>query len=140
MIRFGLIKFFFTILSIASLFGIVNGSVVVIQGWGLIIFSSLWIFTILLYTRVGQAWHKNWDQWNERYKEKYHKFPVKQNSVDKDEQKNDPSVSNKSANIFFEVLGQTISKNSLESKIYVKPHRRKDGSQVKGHYRSKKRK
>lgn len=137
MIRFGLIKLLVTILSIISFFAIFNGSPVIIA-----ILSVLWIFTILLYTPVGQTWQKNWNQWNERYREKYYKSPVRQNSIDKEKKKDDSSVStslNSLANI-AKALGQAMSKNNSASKIYVKPHQRKDGSQVQGHYRNKKHK
>ena len=140
MIRFGLIKFLFTILSVATFFGMFNGTSVIIKGWELVILSVLWIFTILLYTPVGKTWQKKWNQWNERYREKYHKLPVRQDSIDKAQEKNDSSVStslNSLANI-AKALGQAMFKNNSGSKIYVEEHQRKDGTKVKGHYRNKK--
>lgn len=135
MIRFGLIKLLVTILSIISFSAIFNGSPVIIA-----ILCVLWIFTVLLYTPVGKTWQEKWNHWNERYREKYYKSPVRQNSIEKE--KDDSSVStslNSLANI-AKALGQAMSKNNSGSKIYVKPHQRKDGSQVKGHYRNKKHK
>lgn len=121
-----MVKFACTVISLAVVIGILNGSII-ITAWGTRLFCILWAFTIFLYTPVSQAWNK-----------KQHGH-YKNSSSNSNLTANKNSSSSLSGNILTEALafGKAMLENNSSSKIYVKPHRRRDGTQVRGHNRRK---
>lgn len=119
-----MVKFACTVISLAVVIGILNGSII-ITAWGAMLFCILWAFTIFLYTPVSQAWNK---KQHGHYKNSFSNSNLTAN-------KN--SSSSLSWNILTEAFGKAMLENNSSSKIYVKTHRRRDGTQVRGHYRRK---